>query len=571
MNRVDRGVTAALVLLFGLVAVGILWPAAVPPTPAASSPTPGSVAVYREGVLGSPSSITPLTARTQADRDLVALVFSGLVRHGPDGSFQPELASSWSVNAKGDVYTFRLRPDARWQDGPPVTAADVLFTVGLLKDPAYHGPLAGSWREVTASAIDSESVQFDLATPVAGFLGLATLPLLPAHLLRGVPVDQLADSDFSRHPVGSGHFRLVSWDAASATLEPVVPAGTAASPSASASGSSGPVASPDLAGRRVVAELPKVELDFFTNATAMAAAFRAGRLTAAGGLPPEQVQALEQLSATRLIRYPTSDLTAVVLNLRPSHPEFRDARVRLALLEAIDRDAIVSSVLLGTGERADTLVPPSSWAFDPAAAGTVPADPAAAAAGLRAAGWTKKADGWYPKGAKAPLKIELASVDAASNPVAWATALAVAADWGAIGLTVDLVGLTPTALVSQRLEGGNFSAALIDVDLGSDPDLYPLLASTQAVSTGSNVSGVQDPALDKLLVAARAPGTLDAREKAFSALEAYLAKDPVMLPIYYRDYVFLSTTQLSGPDPRQISDPSGRYWDVLDWRLAGGG
>ena len=112
------------------------------PTP---RPSAGPVIArpYREGVLGRPSSVSPFTARTQADRDLVALVFSGLVRNGPDGTLVPDLAERWSVDATGATWTFQLRDDARWHDGEPVTAEDVAFTIRVLQDPAYTGPAAG--------------------------------------------------------------------------------------------------------------------------------------------------------------------------------------------------------------------------------------------------------------------------------------------------------------------------------------------------------------------------------------------------------------------------------------------
>ena len=100
----------------------------------------------------TPYSVSPLTARTQADRDLVALVFSGLVSNGPNGTLVPDLATRWSVDKKGRVWTFELRDDARWHDGEPVTADDVVFTIETLQDPDYAGPGATSWSEVTVRA-----------------------------------------------------------------------------------------------------------------------------------------------------------------------------------------------------------------------------------------------------------------------------------------------------------------------------------------------------------------------------------------------------------------------------------
>src|SRR5207344_1340889 len=142
-----------------------------------------------------------LTARSQADRDLVALIFSGLVRNGPGGSIVPDLADSWSVDPTGKTWTFHLRDDATWQDGVPVTAEDVVFTIHTLQDPAYTGPAAGSWSEVDVRAAGDRTVTFSLMTPLGGFLQAATQPIAPAHLLADVPVTALADHPFGTQPV----------------------------------------------------------------------------------------------------------------------------------------------------------------------------------------------------------------------------------------------------------------------------------------------------------------------------------------------------------------------------------
>src|SRR5690606_11709219 len=106
-----------------------------------------------------------------------------------------------------------------------------------------------------------------------------------------------------------------------------------------------------------------------------------------------------------------------------------------------------------------------------------------------------------------------------------------------------------------------------DLNIGLDPDLYPLLASTQATSHGSNVAGLQDAELDKLLVAARSPGTDEARRAAYRALEAYLAERHYLLPLAFRDVVVVARDVLVGPTVHQVADPSDRFWDVLTWTV----
>jgi peptide/nickel transport system substrate-binding protein len=553
LTQRDRAIVAGLSALFIVLALALTIPAAVPagglvgltPSPNGSAESsPGPPPIFREGVVGSPSSITSLTARTQADRDLSRLVFSGLVARGSDATYVPDLASSWTVDPGEETWTFKLRPSAQWQDGQPVTADDVLFTVGLLKDPAYRSALANSWREVTAAKLDEHTVQFSLATPIAGFLEDALVGILPRHLLARTPVTDLADSPFANDPVGSGPFRLVHWDATSADL---IPASTAVQ----------------------VPLLPAIELRFFSDPGTLAAAYRGGTLDSAVGLAPADALAFSKLAGSTLLTYPATTFTSVAINLRPGHPELTPAAVRKALLAALNRPAMLSGVLAGTGTQADSPIPPSSWAFDPKASAPVATSSSAATGALKAAGWTKAAGGWQAPKAKAPFAFDLLSADKASNPIAWGAAELVASQWRAFGLKVTHVGLAPTELVA-RLGAGNFVAALVDVNIGLDPDLYPLFASSQALSGGANITGIQDSSLNSLLVAARAPGAQAARKAAYSKLQAALVANPAMLPLFFQNDLVVDDSRVVGPSIQGLADLSDRYWDVLTWRLADG-
>lgn len=566
MNRRDRAVVGVLLVVLAVLVTGLVaggFPPARPtpspsPSPAAS---PAAAVPYREGVLGQPDSVTPLTARNRAARDLVALAFSGLVRPGPGDGWVPDLAERWTSDADGRTWTFVLRPGLTWQDGQPLTAADVAFTVDLLQDPAYDGPAAGSWSEVSVSTPDERTVVFELATPVAGFLGLAAQPIVPRHLLEGVPADRLAGAPFVLQPIGSGPFRIVGWSADRALLE-------AAQYGVQGSGSVSP--SPDrlvAVGGRPLPDLAAIEMAYFRDEADLVAAYRRGELDAAVGLSPAVARELGDEAGSRLLRYPTTTLSTVVLNLRASHKELRDARVRRALLAAIDRGALVDRVVAGLAVPADGPIPPTASVFDPAENPTVPHAPSVAVDGLRSAGWTTVEGAWRAPGGEAAYEIELICPTAAANPTAAASAAAVAADWRELGISVRVVELDP-ATYSARLRSGDFDAALVDVAIGDDPDLYPLLASSQTVGGGSNVSGLQDPQLDKLLTAARTPADEATRRAAFATLQRYLAEHTFLLPLYWRQEPVVLSDRVVGPTVRPLGDLSDRFWDVLTWRLA---
>ena len=155
-----------------------------------------------------------------ADRDLVALVFSGLVALGPDDTLVADLAERWTVDETGASWTFQLRPDARWHDGEPVTAADVVFTIDVLQDPTYIGPAA---RRPGARSRDrgrrADGPVRRSTTPLGGFLQAATQPIVPAHLLDGVPVAELADASVRPAP---GRLRAVPAASSSTTTTPIL-------------------------------------------------------------------------------------------------------------------------------------------------------------------------------------------------------------------------------------------------------------------------------------------------------------------------------------------------------------
>ena len=642
----DRAVTALLVVVLAAAAFAIGLPrVAAPGADSTGAPSgeptasPAAPVVYREGVVGRPSSITPVTARTLADKDLVGLIFSGLVKVGPGDSLVPDLAASWKVDSSGQVWTVSIRPDAVWQDGTPVTADDVVFTVSALKDPSASGGLAAAWADVTVEAVDSQTVRFTLGSPVGSFLAALTQPLLPAHLLRGIAMADLASSDFALNPVGSGPYQLVQIDDTHAVLVPATGAGASPGssggsdgsgpgdpgssessppaesgstppaapgastsgpaspnpsaagaldavggpmelalasvrPSASAKPSPSPSPSPTPAPTPSPTAVPdpnaspveRIELDFYDTEAALAAAFNAGQIDGAAGLSAATTQTLGASAGARVLDYPTTTLSAVLLNLRPTHPELADPNVRKALLGAVNRATIVKSDLGGQARVADTLVPPESSAYDASRVVKVPYDRTKAATLLRVAGWTRTGGKWTAPKGKAPYAIELLTVPADVNPRLAAIATAVRDDWTTLGLSVTVTSLSGSDLAT-RLQSGDFTAAVLDIASGLEPDLYPLLDSSQVRSNGSNRSGYQDPAMDKLLEAARQNGSAAKRKAAWSALLAGISAKMPVLPIVWADEQAV-VRGLSGATPRLIVHPGDRYWDVLAWRLA---
>jgi peptide/nickel transport system substrate-binding protein len=576
MTRTDTVVVGTLVALLALIA-GLIGGPAIQLAAAPSAPSPSralgpsfEVRPYVEGVLGHPASVSPLTARTQADRDLVALLFPGLVRNGPDGTIVPDLAERWSVDKTGKDWTVDIRPDARWHDGSPVTADDVVFTIETLQDPAYTGPSSTSWSEVTVTAVSPHQVRFTLDTPLGGFLQALTQPIAPVHLLGDLPVDAMDQDPFGGLPIGSGPFAITQLSDTSASLVPAQIAEEAGTASASPTESpdSLSTATPTNRPQRPMPYLAGMEFRFYDNATDLAGDFEAGELDAASGLPPAVAAQLGSQPGARLVRYPGATLTAALVNLRPGHPEFATAAIRTGLLAAIDRDGVAKDAFAGLAAPAAGLIPPASPMFDPKADPAVPYSRGAAEKALTGADWTKVSNAWRLPGAKKPVSIEVLSPTESSNGSLYQAAEDVVKDWTTLGIDAKHVAVPPSEFASGRLSEGKFQVAVADLRIGLDPDLYPLLASSQTLTGGSNVMGVQSADLDSLLEKARAPGSASVRMAAYSALQKQLAAGRYVLPLAYADEVVVFRDTVQGPTIRQVTDASDRFWDVLTWRLA---
>ena len=172
-------------------------------------PDPVADAARRRVVLprgrrrASPSRSRPLTARTRAERDLVALVFSGLVRIGPAGTLVPDLAERGRSTRRGTTWTFHLRDDAAGRTACRSPRTTSLFTIGALKDPSYRGPGAGVvGRGHGRRRSTPRTVTFTLGD-AARRLPRRRPPSrsLPAHLLADVP-SRTSPDDSVRPPAG---------------------------------------------------------------------------------------------------------------------------------------------------------------------------------------------------------------------------------------------------------------------------------------------------------------------------------------------------------------------------------
>jgi peptide/nickel transport system substrate-binding protein len=160
------------------------------------------------GTIGSPRFINPLLATSETDRDLTALVYSGLMRMDSDGNLIPDLADNIEISEDGLQYTIHINDSAKFHDNTPITADDIIFTVNKAKDPELKSPKRSNWEGVLVERVDERTVRFLLNQSYEPFLQNTTLGILPRHIWEGVTSAEFAFSIYNSNPIGTGPYKI---------------------------------------------------------------------------------------------------------------------------------------------------------------------------------------------------------------------------------------------------------------------------------------------------------------------------------------------------------------------------
>lgn len=520
---------------------------------------PAEGGIYIEGLAGSPQYLNPLlSVYNDVDRDLVSLIFNGLVRLDVGGKPAPDLASRWEISPDGRVYTVTLRTDVRWQDGVPFTADDVLFTVDLLQDPGYTGPadIAQLWRQVKVEALRSDVVRFTIPEPFAPFLDYLTIGLLPQHILKGVSASELPGHPFNTRPIGTGPF----------VVEEVVNAGGHISQITLS-------ANPTYSGRRPY--LSKIAFRFYPDHASVVAAYQAGEIQGIGRVLPSDLARVRAEPHLNLFSALSSEITLIFLRLDdPNVAFFQDRRVRQALLYGLDRQALIDRVLDGQGAVANSPILPGSWAYDPGVPG-YPYDPERAAALLNEVGWTFPRNSGEVEGQDAgSIQAQgrmrqrdgnemVFTLSVADDPLHRALAEEIVHQWRNLGIAASVQVIPPgefhTVLAERR-----FQAILVDLEIPGDPDPYVFWHESQ-IEHGQNYAGLKSRTLSEIVEQARQATDQAQRAALYQRFQTLFAEQVPALLLYYPVYTYAVDEKVGGVQIRPLNAPSDRFRNIADW------
>lgn len=541
-----------VIVVLALIAIGILLLGQQPIVQqTVVVPEPASGGIYTEGLVGGIGRLNPLLDYVNPpDRDIDRLVYSSIIRFDDRGNPHPDLAEDWGVSLDGKTYNVTLREEAVWHDGEPVTTADVMFTIELMRDPEIPiaSDLRSLWEVVEVVVFDERTMQFRLDEPFAPFLDYLTFGVLPEHLLGELGSRELIDAQFNLAPIGSGPYRFEQLLVEDGEIV-------------------GVVLTAFDAYYLERAFIDQVVFRYFSTPEEMLAAYREGEVLGMGEITGEiRAEAMAEADLNfysgRLPR-----LSMILLHLdNPNVGFFQDATVRRALLTGLNRQWMVGNIMGGQAIVADGPVLPGTWAYYESN-GQVAFDTNEAIKLLREAGYTIPAEGGAVRASEEGvlLSFELAYPDTKTHA---ALAEAIRQNWAVIGVEVELVAVDYETLMEDYLEPGIYEAALVDLDLtGSpDPDPYPFWHQAQATG-GQNYSRWDDRRASEYLEQARVTVNVDERLRLYRNFQAHFSRELPALPLFYPVYTYGVDEQVQGVAMGPLFTPSDRFATITEWFL----
>jgi peptide/nickel transport system substrate-binding protein len=540
----ERVLFGAFVLIFIVSIIALAW--SINRSFLVEIPLRGGSLV--EGIVGAPRFINPLLAISDTDRDMSGLLYSGLLRAGASNELLPDMAKSFAVSNDGLTYTFILKDKLEWQDGQPITADDVVFTIELAKDPVLKSPKRANWEGVIVQKVDEKTVTFSLSQPYSQFLENTTMGILPKHIWKNVDLETLSFSTFNIEPIGSGPYKIAGLKR----------------------GDSGVPEYYDLKPFKKFALgepfIENLRIHFYPNEQARLAGFESGEIESMSSLAPEAARTLQ--GKYRIETSPLPRVFGVFFNQNQARI-FADPEVRRALDTAVDKDYVVAKVLAGYGSVIAGPIPPGSLGFKgprSSEEGDTSARTARAKEILRMGGWTaNKKTGVLERETREGTERLAFSIATSDADELRRVAAILKEEWDAIGADVEIKVFEIGDLNKNVIRPRKYDTLLFGEIVGRDPDPFAFWHSSQRNDPGLNIALYANIKVDKLLEQARETRGQKERIGLYEAFQDEIAKDIPAVFIYSPDFIYIMPTKVQGVQKRPITTSAERFTDIYSW------
>lgn len=483
---------------------------------------------YIEATLGKVNTLNPLFATTESEKVLSKLMFATLSTIDYSGHVGLGLAASIVPDDSGKAWTVTLKDGLKWSDGEPITLDDVIYTINLTKDSTINTSYSSNFAGVTIERIDNALV-FALPSPYADFDSTLNMPILPSHILADVNPGQLLENSFSTKPVTSGAFTFNAMQDVSSDGERIVYL----------------AANPYYYKSKPM--LNSFAIHTYNSADDIVTAVATGEVTATAELSADY---RDQLPADLIYEKQTSLASGVFAFLNTTSNLLNNVSVRQAIQKGVDMSAI-RSVL---GYEYPLNYPLLTTEINVSEYPELPAyDPTAARNELESAGVQGKT-------------LRLATISTGYFPE-------LAAQWEQqltqLGFKVDLSVYEPgQEFIVNIIRPRNYDILLYEVELGADLDLFAYYHSSQASTSGLNLSNYANALIDDLILSARETMSLSGRAAKYETFLRRWVSDAPAIGIYQTSlvYYFNKNARAFSEDDTLIY-ATDRFVDVEYWAV----
>lgn len=511
-----------------------------------SSTVPTEGGTYAEGVIGRLDTLNPIYASTQSERSSSYLVFSSLLRYDEKNNLESDLAERYSMSADGKTYTVSLRRDASWHDSKPVTAADVEFTLNLIKNPQARSYLYRTWQDVQVKALSRHEVQFTLPSAYAPFPHALTFGILPKHVLEKVSPARLREHPFNREPLGSGPFVFKSIQIINPDADRVVFQ-----------------AERNEKYYRGNVKLQRFQIHTYQNHDDLRQGFLSREINAANEVTSTDIKTIkDQIPTTIVADAPL--FNGVYAFFQTERPALTDAAVRRAVVKATDRTLLRKQVANYASPLEGPLVPEQVGGINDMKQAAY--DTKAAAAELDAAGWVKQGNKRVKDGQE--LQLSVVAPQTGDFPEILEV---LAKQWRKIGVNVKTQIVQTDTFEQNILTPRAYDVLLYELALGADPDVFAYWHSSQASVRGFNLSNYKSGVIDDALLSARGRSETGLRTAKYRGFFEQWLEDAPAVALYrpHLRYVTTDNTHsIERTDP--VIDTLNRYHTVDSWTVSTG-
>lgn len=497
---------------------------------------------YREGVAGQPRYINPILSQTSdADADLVRVVFAGLYTYDTEGRLKTAVAESSAVSEDGKIYTVKLKQGVLFHDGTEVTADDVAFTIQAIQNPTNKSPLRQNWQTVDVRVVDKHTILFELRKPYFGFLENLTVGILPKHLWSEISPDRFLLADYNLAPIGCGPYRYVG-----VTKD-----------------ANGDILEYELhAFERFFDGVPYISqfvFHFYSDEDSLIDGYLRKEVSGMQGISADGTTRLDERKSTVIREMKTPRSFAVFFNQTGSIALAFD-EVREALNWGTNRQIIIEDLLGGRGTEAtgpflpfmDGYAADLAWpTYDQERANRV----------LDEKGWVRNPEGVREKNGVL-LDIELIVPE---WPELVKTAELLKAQWQSLGITLKITVMSLGDLQRNAVQTREYQALLYGEQPMLNQDPYSFWHSSQKRESGLNLALFDNADADEVLAAARETLDEGQRQSLYRDFQImYLSEMPALF-LFSPSYLSVTDGSVHGMGVEKMNASSERLGDVNQW------